>query len=55
MFGKMPTSAWPVREKGDRKWLKNHRRMLAHMRRKAKREDVEAESAVNEATRRLEI
>ena len=29
--------------------------MMAHMRSKAERDDVEAESAVNEATRRLEM
>ena len=47
--------AWSAREKGDRKWLKNYRIMLAHMRSNAEREDVEAESAVDEATRRLEM
>ena len=46
---------WVPRKKGDRKWLKNHRKMLAYERSKAEREVEEAESAVVEATRRVEM
>ena len=40
---------YPAREPGTRSWLKNHRRMLSHMRTKAELDLAEAESAFTEA------